>query len=39
MNPDMALIELNRAKRLAKEDSPLYFRITAETEEIKREGL
>lgn len=39
MNPDMALIELNRAKGLAKEDTPLYFRITAETEEIKREGL
>lgn len=39
MNPDTALKELNRAKGLATEGTPLYYRITSETEEIKREGL
>lgn len=39
LNPDNALSELNRSKGLVKENSPLYFRIIKEIEEIKREGL
>ena len=39
LNPDSALGEFNRAKGLAAENSPLYFRILEEIEEIKREGL
>ncbi len=39
LNPDSALSEFNRAKGLAIENSPLYFRILREIEEIKREGL
>lgn len=39
MTPDMALSELNKAKGIALENSPLFFRISAEIEEIEREGL
>ncbi len=39
LNPEGALGELNRAKGLATEDSPLSFRISEEIREIKREGL
>src|SRR3989337_302380 len=39
LNPEGALGELNRARGLAAEDSPLYFRISEEIQEIKREGL
>ena len=39
LNPEGALSELNRAKGLAAEDSPLSFRISEEIREIKREGL
>ena len=39
LNPEGALGELNRAKGLAAENSPLYFRISEEIQEIRREGL
>src|SRR3990172_1470808 len=39
LNPEGALGELNRARGLAAEDSPLYFRISEEIQEIRREGL
>lgn len=39
MNPDMSLSELNKAKGIALENSPLFFRISAEIGEIQREGL
>ena len=39
LNPEGALGELNRAKGLAAENSPLYFRILEEIQEIRREGL
>lgn len=39
MNPEMALNKLNIALGLTQENSPLYFRISSEIEEIKREGL
>ena len=39
LTPEKALNELNRAQGLAPENSPLYFRIMSEIEEIKREGL
>lgn len=39
LNPHKALSELNRAKDIALENSPLHFRILSEIEGIKREGL
>ncbi|MBI5406175.1 MAG: M48 family metalloprotease [Nitrospirae bacterium] len=39
LNPEGALGELNRAKGLAAENNPLYFRISEEIQEIRREGL
>lgn len=39
LNPEQALGELERAKGAATEESPFYFRILSEMEDIKREGL
>lgn len=39
LNPNKAVSELNRAKGLVQENSPFYYKIVSEIEEIKREGL
>lgn len=39
LDPDKAASELNRAKGLVQENSPFYYKIVSEIEEIKREGL